>query len=256
MRNTMNYSKKIHALDSIEFPNLFNASGRRRRFHKSHLFFDEDYFRDGKRSKKSLYKDYRWIPELTKLLATAISRFTGISKGDIVLDYGCARGYLVRAFIENGIEAFGLDVSEYAIKYSDNVVREKLHLLTDETLAEALEALGCSKINWLIAKDVFEHIDPFVLHKTLCDAAELGINLYVLVPLGDMGRYRIRDYELDGSHIIAEDEDWWCELFASSGYFIEKLDYEVEGIKQSALPLHDKGNCHFILKPNATNRSV
>ena len=51
-----------------------------------------------------------------------------------------------------------------------------------------------------------------MLHRTLRDAANMGIKLYVLVPLGDMGRYRIPDYELDASHIIAEDEDWWCEL--------------------------------------------
>ena len=53
-----------------------------------------------------------------------------------------------------------------------------------------------------------------------------------------------------------EDEDWWCELFESSGYVVEKLRHEVEGIKQSALPLHKKGNCQFVLKPQAADRRV
>ncbi len=250
----MNSTIRVQPLDSNKLPTVASSISRRTQFQQSHSFFDENYFRDGKRSKKSLYEDYRWLPELTKPLAAAICRFTGITKSDVVVDYGCARGYLVRALIEHGIEAFGLDVSEYAITHSDLFVREKLHHLTDETLAEAFETLGCSKVDWLIAKDVFEHIDPFVLHTTLSDAANMGIKLYVLVPLGDMGRYRIPDYELDASHIIAEDEHWWCELFESSGYVVEKLRHEVEGIKQSALPLHKKGNCQFVLKPQAADR--
>ena len=252
----MNSTSKFKSSDWMEPPMVANTSGRRIQFQQTHSFFDESYFKDGKRSKKSLYEDYRWLPELTKPLAAAICRFTGIIKSDVVVDYGCARGYLVRAFIENGIEAYGIDVSEYAITHSDLIVREKLHHLTNETLAEAFETLGCSKVDWLIAKDVFEHIDPFVLHRTLRDAANMGIKLYVLVPLGDMGRYRIPDYELDASHIIAEDEDWWCELFESSGYVVEKLRHEVEGIKQSALPLHKRGNCQFVLKPQAADRRV
>jgi len=250
----MNLSIKCHSTDFSKPPIVANSSARRVQFKQSYSFFDESYFRNGKRSKKSLYENYSWMPELTKPLATAICRFTGITKGDVVLDYGCARGYLVRALIENGIEAFGLDVSEYAITHSDVVVREKLRHLTNETLPEAIKTLDCSNVDWLIAKDVFEHIEPFALHKTLCDAAKLGIKLYVLVPLGDMGRYRIPDYELDASHITAENEDWWCELFASSGFVVEKLRHEVEGIKQAALPLHHKGNCQFVLKPHKAGR--
>lgn len=250
----MNSAIKTQLLDSCKLPMAANASRRRTEFQQPHSFFDENYFRDGKRSKKSLYEDYRWLPELTQPLAAAICKFTGITKRDVVLDYGCARGYLVRALIQNGIEAFGLDISEYAINHSDTLVREKLHHLTTETLTEAIGKLGCSKVDWLIAKDVFEHIDPFVLHETLCDASRLGIQLYVLVPLGDAGRYRIPDYELDASHIIAENEIWWCEFFASSGYLVEKLRHKVEGIKEAALPLHPKGNCQFVLKPQVGDR--
>ncbi len=252
----MNFAIKTQLLDLNKLPMVANANRRRTEFQQSHSFFDENYFIDGKRSKKSLYEDYRWLPELTQPLAAAICKFTGITKRDVVLDYGCARGYLVRALIQNGIEAFGLDVSEYAINHSDTLVREKLHHLTTETLTEAVRKLGCSKVDWLIAKDVFEHIDPFVLHETLCDASRLGIKLYVLVPLGDAGTYRIPDYELDASHIIAENEDWWCGFFASSGYSVEKLRHKVEGIKEAALPLHPNGNCQFVLKPRKADRCV
>jgi len=252
----MNSTIKTQLFNSNKLPMVANASRIRTEFQQPHSFFDENYFRHGKRFKKSLYEDYRWLPEFTQPLAAAICKFTGITKRDVVLDYGCARGYLVRALIQNGVEAFGLDVSEYAINHSDTLVREKLHHLTNETLPEAIEKLGCLKVDWLIAKDVFEHIDPFVLHETLCDASRLGIKLYVLVPLGDAGRYRIPDYELDASHIIAENEDWWCEFFTSSGYLVEKLRHKVEGIKEAALPLHHKGNCQFVLKPRMADRSV
>lgn len=43
-----------------------------------------------------------------------------------VLDVGCAYGELVKALTEMGIEAYGIDGSEYAINNSDKSIRSKL----------------------------------------------------------------------------------------------------------------------------------
>ena len=37
-------------------------------------------------------------------------------KGSRVLDVGCAKGFLVKDFLDLGIDAYGLDISEYALK--------------------------------------------------------------------------------------------------------------------------------------------
>jgi len=43
-----------------------------------------------------------------------------------VLDVGCAYGELVKALVDMGIEAYGVDGSEYAINNSDSSIRSKL----------------------------------------------------------------------------------------------------------------------------------
>jgi cyclopropane fatty-acyl-phospholipid synthase-like methyltransferase len=70
--------------------------------------YDADYFLRGKASGKSLYDNYRWMPDLTKPMAERIIEHLGIELDDRIMDFGCARGYLVRALTELGQDAYGL----------------------------------------------------------------------------------------------------------------------------------------------------
>ena len=51
-----------------------------------------------------------------------------LKKGDRVLDIGCAKGFLVKDLLSIGIEAYGIDVSEYALKNCEPEVIGRLHL--------------------------------------------------------------------------------------------------------------------------------
>ncbi len=57
--------------------------------------------------------DGRWVP-----VARDIVAHFGLKPGDRVLDIGCAKGFLVKDLMDvcPGLEAFGLDISEYAIE--------------------------------------------------------------------------------------------------------------------------------------------
>ena len=231
-------------LDSLQ---VLNHS-QRPRFRRHAEFFDEDYFIKGKLSGKSLYENYRWLPHLTKPMAKALIRFNNLQKTAKVLDFGCARGFLVRALTEEGIETYGTDISEYAIANSDPLIRDKLSLFTKNTFEPNLNRKKYGGIDLMIAKDVFEHIHPKDLYEILASAATFIKRAYILVPLGDKGKYRIGDYENDASHVIAENEKWWEDLFKACGFFVEQFRYRVDGIKEQALPLHPEGNGHFILK--------
>ncbi len=92
--------------------------------------FDEKYFEDGVRSRVSAYENYRWMPERTIREASSIINNIQF---DNVLDYGCAKGFMVYAMRLLGKEAYGVDVSEYAVpdtqislsnEERDNLVRE------------------------------------------------------------------------------------------------------------------------------------
>jgi 2-polyprenyl-3-methyl-5-hydroxy-6-metoxy-1,4-benzoquinol methylase len=77
-------------------------------------FFDKSYYESGPQSEKSLYQNFRWIPELTIPLAHHIVQSMGIMHDQTVMDFGCAKGYLVNALRLLKLEAYGVDVSEYA----------------------------------------------------------------------------------------------------------------------------------------------
>ena len=59
-------------------------------------------------------------------MAKNIIRHFKLKKGDKVLDVGCAKGYLVRDLLEQGIDAYGIDISRYALKKADRIVKKRL----------------------------------------------------------------------------------------------------------------------------------
>jgi ubiquinone/menaquinone biosynthesis C-methylase UbiE len=69
--------------------------------------------------------DGRWIP-----VAEDVVRHFGLGPGDRVLDVGCAKGFLVKDLMKvcPGLEAFGVDVSEYALMHCEPEVVGRLHL--------------------------------------------------------------------------------------------------------------------------------
>ena len=79
-------------------------------------WYDADYFERGLESGKSCYQNYRWVPELTIPMTMTIIDYLKIPRGAKILDYGCAKGYLVRSMELLGRPAWGLDTSPYAIE--------------------------------------------------------------------------------------------------------------------------------------------
>jgi SAM-dependent methyltransferase len=69
--------------------------------------------------------DGRWIP-----VAEDMVRHFDLKAGDRVLDVGCAKGFLVKDLLKvrPGLEAFGIDVSRYALMRCEVEVIGRLHL--------------------------------------------------------------------------------------------------------------------------------
>jgi len=75
--------------------------------------------------------DGRWIP-----VAEDIVRHFNLKPGDRVLDVGCAKGFLVKDLMKvcHGLDAFGLDISEYAIMHCEPEIVGRLHLGSGDKL--------------------------------------------------------------------------------------------------------------------------
>lgn len=197
--------------------------------------FNEDYFEKGVEKKISGYTNYRYIP--TRSFEEASSIKTLWMRPGTLLDWGCAKGFLVHSLRRLGFQAFGYDISEYAIKNGK---------------AEVLPYISNKKprmsFNYLVCKDVMEHVHEEEVPITLKEMRSVceGQALFV-IPLGDNDKLRIREYEMDVTHITKKDEDWWLEQFTKAGFNILWFGYKVGDLKKKWVAEHPHGNGFFLL---------
>ena len=92
--------------------------------------YDEMYF-DGPREYGygGYWYDGRWKP-----VAHDIVDHFRLKPGDRVLDVGCAKGFLVKDLLALGIDAFGIDISQYALMHCEPEVIGRLHLGSADNL--------------------------------------------------------------------------------------------------------------------------
>ena len=196
-------------------------------------FYDADYFLNGKDSGKSLYKDYRWLPELTVPMAQTIVRHLGVRPGESILDYGCARGYTVKALRSLGYPAEGIDISAWAIENCDLEVKEHVKVGGFPTVI----------YDWIIAKDVLEHVpltDIENVTRNLMGRVTEGV--FVVVPLSrsPQAPYVCAEYERDQSHHIRWPIHEWVALFErhtqsleNAGMFSIEASLRIPGVKDN-----------------------
>ncbi|KKM61779.1 hypothetical protein LCGC14_1528260, partial [marine sediment metagenome] len=165
--------------------------------------YDETYFERGLESGISCYQNYRWIPELTIPLAMTLIDYLGIVRGEKILDYGCAKGYLVKALRLLYRDAWGLDISQYAIDHSEGCC-----YLKEGNIVHNSYLTFPSEFDLCIAKDVFEHILDIDQVLEWIPANRL----FVIVPLGDRVKFNVPVNNFDKTHCNCWDIDIWIEI--------------------------------------------
>lgn len=198
--------------------------------------FDEDYFERGLEKRLSLYQNYRFMPWRVFPLASKLKEMYGTVS---ILDYGCAKGYLVRALRLMDMNAYGYDISRYAIENCLQSVRAYVHNFKEELP---------NTINVIFGKDVLEHIPKIKLESEMRWIRERCDQACFIVPMGENMRYRIAEYGFDVTHVIMEDEEWWSLLFINTGFEIVSFSHKLDGVKDHWLSHHPYGNGVFRLK--------
>jgi SAM-dependent methyltransferase len=94
-------------------------------------------------------RNEHWLGFFEKVADSIVREFHPAS----VLDAGCAMGFLVEALRKRGVEAYGIDISEYAISKVHDSVAEHCRVAS---LAEPLDR----RYDLITCIEVVEHIPP------------------------------------------------------------------------------------------------
>ncbi len=148
----------------------------------------------------------------------AIVDYLAMPRGSKVLDFGCAKGYIVKALRWLGRESYGYDISKYCLENADFEVMQYLS-----------DGFPTQRFDYIIAKDVFEHIVakdlPFTLQSLKANV------LFAIVPLGNGQKYECPLYDKDTTHLVRQPLEWWNNLISSNGWKIRSSVTRIEGIK-------------------------
>jgi len=202
--------------------------------------YDADYYERGIESGKSCYVNYRWIAELTIPMAMTMIDLLDIKRGQRVLDYGCSKGYLVKALRLLYRHAWGTDISEYAISHCDPDVESYCFL--SGVFPKDLEFDFC------ISKDVFEHIAEADLPAVLSSIN--AKTMFVVIPLGDDNGFSAPANNMDITHVTCKPVEWWAQTFVENGWEFETISKCVPGIKDSYYHKYPDAHGFFVLQNN------
>jgi len=170
-------------------------------------FYDEDYY--GASYDKSgvpYRRDQKLWVDLFDSMATSI---VDTLRPDTALDVGCATGMLVEALRLKGVDAYGIDVSEWAIAQIPSALQPfcKVGSVTEELEGE-YDLLTCS--------EVFEHLPPSL-------AAESVANL---CRHSDAVLFSSTPDDFDEpTHLNVEPGGYWAQLFFRQG-FVRDVDFD------------------------------
>ena len=134
-----------------------------------------------------------------------------------VIDVGCAKGFLVEALRDRGVEAFGLDVSEYAISECREDIRPYCWV------GSALDPLP-QRYDLNICIEVLEHLpkrDAEMAVANLCKYAD------------DILFSSTPDDFTECTHINVQPFEYWAGLFAKHGFYRD-ADFDASFIARHA----------------------
>ena len=207
--------------------------------------FDEAYFMNGPATGKSNYTNYSWLEERTMAFAGKLVSYLGIEPfdeltgpGDTVLDFGCSRGYTVKALNRLGVDATGYDISEWAITHCDPEVVGKVH-----------NHIQHPHYDYILAKDCFEHIQQPELARIVEDLLFRLDKVLVIVPLSDFSDwpYVRKEDNQDSTHVIRWPLQEWIDFFQHrrmDDSLVVSGSWHVPGLKPTSLSSYK--SCGFI----------
>lgn len=135
-----------------------------------------------------------------------------------VLDAGCAMGFLVEALRERGVEAWGVDISPYAISQVHPSVRDFCRI---GSITEPFER----RYDLIVCIEVLEHMPPDEGMRAITNLCAHSDDILFSSSPDDFR---------EATHLNVQPPEYWAEHFARHG-FIHDLDFDASFITSWAM---------------------
>jgi SAM-dependent methyltransferase/uncharacterized protein YbaR (Trm112 family) len=154
-------------------------------------------------------RDEQWL----RFFGTIAHRIAGDIAPARVLDAGCAFGLLVETLRARGIDAEGIDLSDYAVAQASAAVRP--HLRIGSIVAEL-----DGRYDLIVSIEVLEHMPPADADAAVANLCRHTDDVLFSSSPTDFG---------EATHVNVRAPESWAELFARQG-FIRDVDYDASYI--------------------------
>lgn len=156
--------------------------------------------------------DYSTSQYTKAFLESIAERIVNDLQPKTVLDAGCAMGHLVAALRDRGVEAYGIDISEYAVTHAREDIREYCF---QGSLAEPMPKGLPERFDLVVSIEVLEHLYTEDGEKAIANLCKLTDAIIFSSTPDDFS---------DPTHLNVQQREYWARLFAQNG-FLDDLVY-------------------------------
>lgn len=156
-------------------------------------------------------RDEEWL----KFFSSIAERIVSDISPSTTLDAGCAMGFLVEALRDCGVEADGVDISEYAIQQARSDIQSHCWVQSvTEPLPQSYDLIVCMEVlEYLSASEADQAIKNFCKHAD-----------DILVSITAIGHEK-------PMHQNVRPPEYWVERFARQGFFRD-VDFDASFLTQ------------------------
>ena len=131
-----------------------------------------------------------------------------------MLDVGCAKGYMVYDFTNAKIDAYGVDISNYALRCAPSVIRNKLYHMN----AKDLELFDNNEFDLVISINTIHNLINYECRQSIREIQRVGKKAFITMDAykTNEDKKRMDAWNMTAKTILSTDN--WIKMFEDEDY--------------------------------------
>ena len=172
-------------------------------------------------------EDYSNTEVWTAFFGNVADKIIEIFSPKTVLDAGCATGYLVSALRDRGVEAWGFDISSYAISSAKEEIQPYLNV---QSLTDPLPSHFPNRFDLAVTIEVLEHMFPEEGSEAIAKLCSYSDTVIFSSTPSDIN---------NRTHVNVQQSEYWAKEFSKNSFF-RNLMQPMDFISPQAMLFHKK----------------